>query len=283
MRNRRRHRIKERIVYCILALVCCLSPSKAQVQTTYQIGIGATDILDTYLSQEKFTGNSVNFLTTRERSHDGSQWMTLNQNQLHLSTAKDRADNDAIIEGMYNYYLGRYYTLTGSSVPYPCPLSGQESRPFSLSVGALGTAGLGFIYNTRNGNNPAQARLGLHIMPSVIANYHFRLIRWADKANKAGHVNLRYQVDVPLVGVVFSPNYGQSYYELFSLGNYDHNIVPTTFVSAPNIRQQLTVAYNASNRLTLTVGYLGDYQQQKVNNLKQHVYNHALMVGIIKQ
>jgi hypothetical protein len=263
--------------------LCLLTFSSITAQTTYQVGIGATNILDTYLSQEKFSGTSLNFLTTYERSRDDSRWMTLSQHQLNLSTAKDRADNDAIIEGMYNYYLGRYFTLMGSSASCLCPLSGENPRPFSLSVGGLGTAGVGFIYNTRNGNNPAQARLGVHIMPSVIANYHFRLIRWADKANAAGHVNLRYQVDVPLVGVVFSPSYGQSYYEMFSLGNYDHNVVPTTFVSAPNIRQQLTAAYNVSNRLTFTLGYLGDYQQQKVNHLKQHVYNHALMVGIVRR
>lgn len=268
-----------RIAWCIMSVVCWLSPAWVQAQTTYQLGVGYTNILDTYLSQEKFTGSSINFLSTKASARAGSRWMTLSQNQLNMATAKDRADNEAVIETMYNYYYGRYYTMVGSSVSRPCQ---PDCQPFSLQIGALGTAGLGFIYNTRNSNNPVQARLGMHLMPSAIANYHFRLIRWADKANKAGHVNLRYQIDVPLAGVVFSPNYGQSYYELFSLGNYDNNVVLTYFLTAPNIRQQFTVAYNASNRLTFTVGYLGDYQQQKVNNLKQHVYNHALMFGIIR-
>jgi len=272
-------------VYSLPFLFCLMSAGTLQAQTTYQVGFGYTDILDTYLSQEKFTGKaSLNFLTTREVTSEGQslvgcagsvcqplrpyRWASLVQNQVHFSTAKDRAENDAIIEAMYNFYYGRYYNLG---------LGG----PFSLRAGGLGTAGLGFIYNTRNSNNPVNARLGLQVMPSVIAGYHFRLIRWSDRGNRAGHVNLRYQADMPLVGVVFSPNYGQSYYELFSLGNYDHNIVPTTFVSQPTFRQQFTVEYNASNRLVLTVGYLGDYQQLKVNNLKQHVYNHALMVGFM--
>lgn len=237
--------------------------SQKIITRSSMLGFGRTNILDTYLSAEHFNGNGMSFVTTIERQRPENRWCTLMEHEANLSTTKNRAKTQQELEGAYNFYWGKLYSwhLFGNSL--------------KLQAGGLVNASLGVIYNTSNGNNPAQARAHLNVMPTGVATYKFNL--W----NKP--FTARYEVALPLCGIMFSPNYGQSYYEIFSLGNYDHNVVPTTFVSAPEWRQMLTLDVHLWKSAALRIGYLGNMQQAKVNNLRQHVYTHRLLIGFTKQ
>ena len=227
------------------------------------VGFGSTNILDTYLSAEHFKGSGMSFVTTIERQRPDKRWSTLMEHEANLSATKDRAKTQQELEGAYNFYWGKLYSWQ------------LFDNSLKLQAGGLVNASLGFIYNTGNSNNPAQARAHLNVMPTGVATYKFNLWRKQFTA--------RYEVALPLCGITFSPNYGQSYYEIFSLGNYDHNAVPTTFVSAPEWRQMLTLDVRLWKSGTIRIGYLGNMQQTKVNNLRQHVYTHRFLIGFTKQ
>ena len=228
------------------------------------LGFGPTRILDTYISQEKFSGAGFTYIYIYEGRKPEKRWQNTIEHELDLSKSRDRGDNTSMLEGNYNLYWSRLASLVKPS----------SSTDFHLQAGFTANANLGFLYDMTTSNNPAQARLALNIMPSAVATYGFPI--------KQQHFSLRYELNLPLVGIMFSPNYGQSYYEIFTQGNYDRNIVPTTFVSAPTFRQILTLDWLLSEKWALRIGYLGNYQQADINHLKQHIYTHRVLLGFTR-
>lgn len=231
------------------------------------LGIGRTNILDTYLSPEKYRGTDVRFLSHTRREKDSTCIVHQLLHEGNIAFADNRSGNGGEIEGGYTFaysLLRKWQWNVGNS-------------HLRLLAGGTAELNVGFLYNTRGSNNPAQARLSLHLKPTIAADFNFRLFKRQQQP-----FTLRYEASAPLCGLMFSPNYGQSYYEIFSRGNYDHNCVPTTFVATPSIRQMLTLDVHALHT-TWRIGYLGDWRQAQVNNLKQHTYTNALVIGIVRR
>lgn len=278
-----------------LLLLCALTAS-AQSQRSHMIGYGPSRILDTYISQEKFSGAGFTYLYIYEGQKPEKRWQNTIEHELDLSKSRDRGDNTSMLEGNYNLYWSRLASLVGASRPrqtrqpsqssqssqpsqpsqssQPSTPSDPSSPSFHLQAGFTANANLGFLYDMTTSNNPAQARLGLNIMPTAVATYRFPI--------RQQQFALRYELNLPFVGIMFSPNYGQSYYEIFTQGNYDRNVVPTTFVSAPTFRQILTLDWFIAEKWALRIGYLGNYQQADINHLKQHIYTHRVVLGFTR-
>ena len=251
-------------IFKLLLLLLSASSAASAQQSSHMLGLGPSKLLDTYLTPEHFSGTGYTYLYLRDNARTDSlrkRWSTTIEQEVDFSSTKDRSRNSSNLEGTYNLYVARYYNLR--------PLTNLR-----LQFGAATNTCLGFIYDLTSSNNPAQARAAINIMPAATAAYDFNISRQSFTA--------RYQLQLPMIGVMFSPNYGQSYYEIFSRGNYDHNIVPITFVSAPNIRQLLSIDWHYSHRWSLRLAYLGNYQQSQVNNLKQHVYTHRFLIGLTR-
>lgn len=236
------------------------------------VGVGGTNVLETYLSPEKYTGTEWRLMQhiTRERT-DWPRWARQLVHEAHVSSTHNRADNANLLSLFYHFEYDWHRRLVD------CPLG---RGTFQLKVGPGVDALAGVVYSTRNGNNPAQAHGGLTGTASLVARY--ALPRVEKRWGWIVPVALRYEVQVPLVGVQFSPRFGQSYYEIFTQGNYDHNVVFSTPFNAPSVRQMLTADFRFSPSSALRVGYRGDIQQSKFNDLKFHAWSHLLVVGYVK-
>lgn len=239
--------------------------SSGKIITNVQlVGIGTVNQLDTYLSPSEYTGTEIRYISHTLRENETSLLCEI-IHQAHLSYTHNASNKNNNIGGMYNFQYNLHYAFAKWRA---------GNGTLTATAGGGIDANIGFLYNMRNGNNPAQAYLNVNISPSASAAYTFRL------CNKPFQV--RYEIQAPLAGVMFAPNFGQSYYEIFSKGNYDHNIVATTIFTTPSLRQMFTIDFTLKHT-TLRIGYLGDFQQARINGLKYHTWSNLLIIGIARK
>lgn len=226
-------------------------------------GAGFTNIFDTYLSPQEYTG--VEFRLSRESMRmthwAGGRISRQTFFQGNLGYTHNKVDNNNTVSSLLNWNYGLHYHF---------PLTER----LRLLAGGVADLNGGFVYNMRNGNNPAQARAYVNLAASGMVIWDLRIKRYP--------VTLRYQANLPLAGVMFAPNYGQSYYEIFSLGNAGGVVRFTSLHNQPALRQMLTADFPVGN-VKMRLAYLWDIQQAHVNQIKMHAYSHVFMVGFVKE
>lgn len=142
-------------------------------------GVGFTNVFDTYLSPQEYKG--VDFRISRE-SMRMTKWMNGNVSlqsffQADLGYTHNRVDNNNMFSGLANWNYGLHYNF---------PITSN----FKLLAGGLIDLNGGFVYNLRNGNNPAQARAYINLDASGMAIWDLRIKNYP--------ISLRYQVNLPL-------------------------------------------------------------------------------------
>ncbi len=239
-----------------------MSDSTRLVTRSTLYGIGPTNVLDTYLSPQEYQGVEVRVLRESCRMSRLMQGRVMRQTlfQAHVGYTHNRVDNNNTFSSLCNWNYALHYRF---------PLSPQ----LTLTAGAMADLNGGFVYNLRNGNNPAQARGYANLSATGMAIWKVKMRRKP--------VTLRYQLSFPLMGLQFMPEYGQSYYEIFSLGHGKGVINFTSLHNQPSLRQFLSADLPVG-KSTLRVGYMADLQQGKVNHIKWHTYSHIFMVGMVK-
>ncbi|MBQ3361661.1 MAG: hypothetical protein IJG46_05975, partial [Prevotella sp.] len=158
----------------IAFLMVCALGANAQ---SHMIGIGPSRILDTYISQEKYSGVGITYLYIRAGKKPNKRWQNNIEHEVDLSKTRDRSHTTSMLEGNYNLYWARLARL--ASIPSPPSPPSQPSQPsppsFLLQAGLAANVNLGFLYDMSTSNNPAQARFALNLMPVGIATYGFNI------------------------------------------------------------------------------------------------------------
>ena len=259
-----------RLLLLIAAAIISLSSSAQEdslratrfVTRSLTVGGGFSNILETYLTPLEYTGGGTRVVLESVRN---TRWMHGTLRAQHLlqvdySYTHNTSGSAHIHYGLvsYSYSLMRPVQLT----PW-----------LKLLAGPTADVNAGVVYNQRNSNNPAQAkaygRLGATGM--LICRFSYK-----------GHPFVaRYQALLPLLGVAFSPEFGESYYEIFTVGNGGKNVLFTSLHNNPSLRQLLTLDFPLG-RTIIRFGYICDIQQSKLNSLKSHAYSHDFMIGFVR-
>ena len=260
------------LLFCILCLLSCL-PVGAQTaadstdvpsvrpatEHCWLWGAGSGNVLDTYLSPLEYTGPNFSLLHRTERPFI-------------------RRNQRLKVQGLYTGHLAYLHSPTDDGKEWDAEISAAggclydlyRTPHWRLAAGALAELTGGFTYNTRGSNNPAQGRLGISLSATALAQYAFRFFRHPAKVTV--------QTDFQMVGAQFSPEYGQSYYEIFSLGHTSGIVHFTHPGNCPTGRLQayLTLPLCKAN---WTLGYLADVRQSKLGGLKRHAWRNCFMIG----
>lgn len=223
-----------------------------------EFSVGSTDRLDTYLSPQSYRGTDVRFISNVLRSRKNA-WDLQFTHEGSIDFTHNKSKNADALSGHYDFafaMMHRWDMMNGD---------------LTLRAGGMADLYLGFAYHTHNtANNPAQGYASIAIGGAGMATYNLHLGRHT--------YPITYEARLPLVGVMFSPSYGQSYYEMFNCGDYDNNIVVTS-MATPCFRHQLSIDFPLGKRTLLRIGYLGDIRQSKPNSLRQHIYTHSFVIG----
>lgn len=228
-------------------------------ERTWLWGVGRANVLDTYLSPLEYTGLNLHLLHRTERTArwGGGRVTVHSLYTAHGAYLSSPTDDGKEMDGELTAAGGWLYNW-------------RPARRWRLAAGGLLEGSGGFTYNTRGSNNPAQGRLGVALAASGLAEYRFPFLHREAVA--------RIYADAQLAGVQFSPEYGQSYYEIFSLGHSSGVVHFTQPANCPTVRLQAQVALPLFGA-RLTLGYLADVRQSQLGGLKRHAWRNSFVVG----
>ncbi len=236
------------------------------INESTMVGIGGYNLRDTYLSPStdiNYTGWVARILNERMKVVRLADYKISRQQLINVEFGSTRNGAETANEyaGFVDYSLGYHYRFT-NLLPGLKVLTGASAR---LSGG--------FIYNTRNSNNPVSGKGDFDLNLSAMAIYNFKI--------KEFPLTFRYQAEIPFAGVLFSVHKGEPYYFL-TQGGSDGIVRFSSFHNKFAMKNYFTLDIPVSN-FTLRIGYLNSMYRTDVNSIKTHVLSNSFMIGFVKE
>jgi len=268
--------ISGNIFLSLLLLICSAIPARSVAQeswksTAWQLGPGSTYLYDDYISPISYTAHSLRlsleFFKPIGHNEEGilhsDPDIWFNQFSMHLLPAVTKTQSGHWLFHAQAEIQNTTFRQVAGDVYW-----------YLRAGGFLALRGGGRL-TYQSSNNPGSADIMTDIGAAVMAGYRFQL--WGK------NLHLRYLGNFPLAGLAFSPEYTQSYYEIFYLGNYEKTMKFTSLHNKKQWMQQLSLDIPLSRKQSsLRLSYWNEGRITKMNNLNIRVISDQFSIGYIR-
>ena len=203
-----------RLIVLIYVCFIVLSFTFAQADNTKQyllttstenISLTTVDLLDPYLSPLVYTGVGV-----------GYQHSDMKYFKKYVGKMSHESRFSILAANTYNPQYSSSVNYVGGQYQWGMHYHFRPLEGLHLLAGGNAGALMAVKSNERNVNNPVNVDAALDLGFSGIANYDFSL--WRKK------FRLSFQLEFPLLGMMYVPMQGASYYEMFTGGDLSNTL-----------------------------------------------------------
>lgn len=230
------------------------------VTQVYMLETGGKSVLDTYLSPLRYHGVNVALAGRWSKALPwmDNTWVMRFDSRFGLS----RTLNPAKTAQMLGFDAG-FAWGTGWTVRFPAGIR--------IMAGASAGINAGAFYLPRNSNNPVSVKADAGISLTASAAYPFRIGKLP--------VLVSDEVSLPTLSVFFSPQYGETYYEIY-LGNRSGLAHCGWWGNRFSVDNLLSFDFDIGPS-ALRLGYRYSLGTSWICHINTQVHTHSFVVGWI--
>ena len=235
--------------------------SEPFVNHTWSIGAGNMTLHDSYLSPATYSGLNLTLDVAESAFYKNCDEKISWDTRLQLSYGDT-----------YNPAKTASINYFGGILGYGSHYHFQPLHNLTIMTGAFVNVEGALKYNSRNVNNMGSGDLNTTLYASAIMRYKVRAERL--------HMNIQYELMTPVLGCMFIPEMGHSYYEIYENLPNDLDKVThfSSFHNKQGIQGKFTLDFLLKN-VTLRAGFAHNNQTWQGNDLNFKQLQFNILIG----
>lgn len=258
-----------RQVFTLILIISGLWFSKLYAQASnpfvnhsWSMGAGYMTLHDSYLSPATYSGINLNL------DVDESAFYKKCDEKISWDTRLRLSFGDT-----YNPAKTASVTYLGGTLGYATHYHFQPLTGLTIMTGGMVTVEGALKYNSRNVNNIGSGDLNTTLYASSVIRYKIRTNRL--------HMNIQYELMTPVLGCMFIPQMGHSYYEIYENlpRDLDEIMHFSSFHNKQGVQGKFVLDFLFKS-ITLRAGLSHNNQTWLGNDLKFKQSQYNILLGI---